>query len=301
MVKNMSKMSKIIESAIKHKPYKETTSDKEEAEKLMEERSVVEDETYEIPKMIYHSKVKSKQICGCQMITFNENENTDKIIIYLHGGAYVNEIEKLHIIFCDKLAKKTNASLYAPIYPLAPNHTFEETYVIVGKLYDMLLEYKKPITIMGDSAGGGLSVSFSEDLAVNNLTQPSNLILISPWVDISMSGDYDDLFDVDPMLGVDGAREMGKAWAGSMDTKDYRLSPLYGDVKNLPKTTIFVGTHEIIYNDVKNFYEKLKDNGVDVDLIVGDNMTHVYPLYPAVPESKEAFNKIVEILNLSSL
>lgn len=296
MVNNMSKMSKIVESALKHKPYKKTTSNKDMADKLMEERSRDEDETYNIPKLIYHCKVKSREICGCQVITFNEDEDTKQIILYLHGGAYVNEIETLHIIFCDRLAKETGTSIYAPIYPLAPNHTYVETYDIVEKLYRKLLEYEKPVIIMGDSAGGGLSAAFSEYLAANKIVMPQKLVLISPWVDVSMSGDYIDYVHVDAMLGVEGLREMGKSWAGNLDTKDYRLSPLYGNVENLPETTIFVGTHEIFYPDVKKFYEKMKENDVDVKLIVGKDMSHVYPLYPAVPESKEAFNRIVEII-----
>lgn len=149
---------------------------------------------------------------------------------------------------------------------------------------------------MGDSAGGGLAAAFCEYLATNELAEPEHLILLSPWVDVSMSGDYDDYMDVDPMLGVDGLIEMGKAWAGDFDTKDYKVSPLYGDIKKLPQTAIFVGTHEIFYPDIVNFYNKLKDNGIDVELNVGDEMAHVYPLYPLVPESKEAFKHIVEII-----
>ena len=202
----MSKMSKVLESAVRRKDFKEGTSNKDLAAEHMEGRSLVEDEEYELPKRIYLTEAKNEEMFGCQMVIFNENENTENIILYLHGGAYVNEMEKLHIAFCDKIAKKANATVYAPIYPLAPNHTYEETYKIVEKLYDLISELKKPITIMGDSAGGGLSAAFCEYLAANGLSQPEHLILISPWVDISMSGDYDDYFDLDPMLGIDGLR-----------------------------------------------------------------------------------------------
>lgn len=109
-----------------------------------------------------------------------------------------------------------------------------------------------------------------------------------------MSGDYDVEFD--PMLGVDGLRKMGETWAGDLDPKDYKVSPLFGQVSKLPKTTLFVGTHEIFYPDVVKFHDKLKNNGVDAELIVGEEMTHVYPVYPLVPESKEAFRKIGEII-----
>lgn len=289
----MSIMSKIVATVLKIR-HREYVDDADKAVEHMQERSLEEDEYYRIPKMIYRTKVESKDMFGCQMLTFNDIDSAERLVIYLHGGIYVNEIRLPHIIFCDKLAKKVNACVFAPIYPLAPNHSYEETYDIVEKLYDYFLTLKKPVIIIGDSAGGGLSAAFSEHLAVKNKPQPENLILISPWVDVSMSGDYDVEFD--PMLGVDGLRKMGETWAGDLDPKDYKVSPLFGQVSKLPKTTLFVGTHEIFYPDVVKFHDKLKNNGVDAELIVGEEMTHVYPVYPLVPESKEAFRKIVEII-----
>lgn len=292
----MSKMSKIIEFGMKNK-HREFVDDKNKADEHMKERSLVEDEIYEIPKLKYHTCVESRFMFDCQMLVFNEAETTEQVIIYLHGGIYVNEIRTPHITFCDKIAEKTNSTVFTPIYPLAPNHTYEETYQIVEKLYQFVLEMGKPITIMGDSAGGGLSVAFCEYLAKSELAEPEHLILISPWLDVSMSGNYDDYVECDPMLGVDGLREMGETWAGNLDPKDYRVSPIFGDITNLPETTLFVGTHEIFYPDVVNFYDKLKANGINAKLYVGKEMTHVYPIYPLVPESKEAFNNIVEIIS----
>lgn len=289
----MSKISKGVEKIL-DKNHREYVDDASKADEHMKERSLEEDEPYKLPKMIYHTKVESKELFGCQMVTFNDVEDAERVVIYLHGGIYVNEILPPHIAFCDKLAKKVNACVFAPIYPLAPNHTYEETYEIVEKLYKHSLTMNKEIIIMGDSAGGGLSVAFCEYLATNNINQPKNLILLSPWLDVSMSGDYDDV-EFDPVLGVDGLREMGETWAGELDPKDYRVSPLFGEVSGLPKTVLFVGTHEIFYPDVVKFYNKLKDNDIDAELNIGEGMNHVYVIYP-IPEAKEALNHIVEII-----
>ena len=188
----MSKMSKIVEYALE-KRHPEYLRSADAAREHMQKRSSEEDEEFKIPKRIYKSKVESKDMFSCQTLIFKGSKDCSQIVIYLHGGAYVNEIMIPHISFCDRLAKKVSGTVFAPLYPLAPNHTYDETYDILEKLYRHLLELDKPITIMGDSSGGGLSAAFAQYLAANDLPQPENLILISPWVDVSMSGKYHGL------------------------------------------------------------------------------------------------------------
>ena len=132
----MSRMSKIVETAL-DKKHREYVDDADKADEHMQERSLEEDEPYKIPKGIYRTKVETRDMFGCQMVIFNEAEDCERLVIYLHGGIYVNEIKSVHINFCDKLAKKVNACVFAPIYPLAPNHTYEETYEIVEKSWEI--------------------------------------------------------------------------------------------------------------------------------------------------------------------
>ena len=84
--KKCQKCPTLWKKTLKHQNFKEHTCDKDKADEYMEQRSYEEDEQYEIPKLKYHTKVKSKEMFGCQMIIFNESLNTDKIILYLHGG-----------------------------------------------------------------------------------------------------------------------------------------------------------------------------------------------------------------------
>jgi acetyl esterase/lipase len=120
-------------------------------------------------------------------------------------------------------------------------------------------------------------------------------VVFSPWVDISMSNlPYDN--ENDPILGEVGLRQIGKSWAGELDTKDYRVSPIFGDNKGLAKTLIFAGTGEIFYKDIEKYVEKLKKDDVDVRFITGEGLFHIYPLFPS-PEAKKAFNEVKKELS----
>lgn len=233
---------------------------------------------------------KSIDFNGMQMFTFGNKEKCENVILYLHGGAYVNEIFYLHRLYCLMLSRKLNAYVIAPVYPLAPSSKAIETFDRITDLYKMILTYNKNIIFMGDSAGGGFILSFAQYIKTINLPQPNNIVVFSPWVDISMSNPpYDN--EKDSILGEIGLKELGKSWAGDLDTKDYRVSPIFGDNKGLAKTLIFSGDNEIFYKDIKKYVERLKKDNVDVKLIVGNGLFHIYPLFP-IPEAKKALKDI---------
>ena len=235
------------------------------------------------PKSIF----KSFNFNAMEVFHFGDRSKADKTIIYVHGGAYVNEINYQHYLYCYLLARKLNAYVLAPVYPLAPKHTCEESFALITELYR---EYADDnIILMGDSAGGGFVLSFCQYLKTINLAQPDNIVVFSPWVDVSMSGEYDSKSD--PILGDVGLREIGRAWAGDLDTTDYRVSPLFGDNTGLARTLIFAGEDEIFYSDILKYYEDLKRCNVESRLIVGESLFHIYPLFP-IPEAKDAFKEV---------
>ena len=232
---------------------------------------------------------KSFEFNDMQVFRFGD-KNAKNTILYIHGGAYVNEINWQHFIYCSLLARKLDAFVLAPVYPLAPANTALETFDLITSLYENIIENHEKIILMGDSAGGGFVLSFAQYLKTVNLPQPDNIIVFSPWVDISLSDSpYDD--ENDPILGEVGLREMGKAWAGSLDTRDYRVSPISGDNAGLAKTLIFSGTNEIFYKDIEKYVHQLKKENVEVRFIIGEGLFHIYPLFP-MSEAKKAFNEI---------
>lgn len=237
---------------------------------------------------------KTKKYNDNQVLTFG-NENKERIILYIHGGGYINEINIQHKIYSYLLSRKLNAYVLMPVYPLTPKYTYKETYELISHIYEELLKQEKEIILMGDSAGGGFAISFCQYLNTINLEQPNYLITFSPWLDLSMSGEYKEIEETDPILGMIGLKAIGEKWAGDLDTQNYKVSPYFGDNTNLPKTLIFTGTNEIFYTDIKKYYEKLKNEKIDVNLIEGEDLFHIYPLFPN-PESKKVLKIIKNLI-----
>ena len=242
--------------------------------------------------------IETVSVEDMQLFYINVESQSNELIIYLHGGAYVNEILPFHWIMLDKLAKQLDCTFIIPDYPLAPIHSFEESYEKLTVLYQKVLKYysNKKIILMGDSAGGGLALGLSLYWANLALPQPDKLILLSPWLDLTMNNpEIDKFIDVDPSLKKDELIVDANYWANGTDLKDYRLSPIYGDFSALKEVVLFVGTHELFYPDVTLLYEKLKEKNIKVELNIGQGLNHVYPACP-IPEADEALRHIVEII-----
>lgn len=268
-----------IEEAILRFTKPDYMDSKEKAEEFLKNKS-----SSNPPKSIF----KSIDCDGVQVFTFGD-ENAKNTILYVHGGAYIGEINYQHLLYCILLSRKLDAHVLAPVYPLAPLHKAEETYGIITGLYKRLIQ-RNNLILMGDSAGGGFIHSFCQYLKTVNLPQPDKIITFSPWVDISMGNPPYNSKD-DPILGEIGLKEIGKSWAGDLNTQDYRVSPLFGDNTNLADTLVFAGENEIFYSDIKKYVENLKKDGVNVKLITGCELFHIYPLFP-IPEAKDAFKEI---------
>ena len=234
-----------------------------------------------------------------QLFYMNVESDSDTLVIYLHGGAYVQEMLVFHWLMLDKITSISDSTFIIPDYPLAPYSDFKDCYKKMTKFYKKVLEYYKgkKIILMGDSAGGGLCVGLSMYFARHDLPQPDKLILLSPWIDLQMDNpEIDNYIKDDPMLKYNELMVDARYWANGTKLNDYRLSPIYGDVSCLKDVTIFVGTHEFFYPDIVKFASKLDEAKVKNRLIVGEGLNHVYPAYPT-PEADEAIRIIAEIIN----
>lgn len=217
-------------------------------------------------------------------------DHYDRIVLYIHGGAYVHNAADVHAQFCDLLATELNAKIVMPMYTLAPQGTWKDAYPLLHNIWDGLQKEGLPVFLMGDSAGGGLALGFAEELVENGEPMPQKMVLLSPWVDITLTNPAIAQFEAsDISLAVYGLVECGKMWAGTLNVNDRHVNPLHYDhFEKLPDTLLFIGTAEIFHPDVVELYNKMIDAGVNAFLITGTGLYHVFPVYTSTPESKQS-------------
>lgn len=243
-----------------------------------------------IGKANFGISLREEKLESLQAFIYNDQEHPAQTVFYFHGGAYINQPNAQQTTMAARTAKETGCEVVLMVYPKEPVYDCETAYDLCLSYYRSYLENNDcgKIVFMGDSAGGGLALGLAEVLRDQGGICPEELILISPWVDVTMSNSaIKDYVELDPMLGVDGLRRMGEVWANGLEMTDPRVSPIYGDLSGLGRVTLTTGTWEVLYPDSMLLAEKLKQAGTDCSLIVGERMIHCYPICP-VPEAKPA-------------
>ncbi len=232
-------------------------------------------------------------------ITRRENAN-NKVILYLHGGAYTAGDLKYASGFGSILCARTGADVLCPAYRLAPEHPFPAALHDAVACYEYLLEEgndPENISLVGESAGGGLIFATAMELKAAGLPLPHKLVAISPWADLTFSGSsYEDNRSADPSLSEDLLRRYAVMYAGD-DADNPLVSPVFGDLCGLPPALIIAGADELLLSDAHSLAERIAGCGGFCELIVEDGMWHVYPLF-SCPEADAALNKINEFLEM---
>ncbi len=229
-----------------------------------------------------------------------KEKKSDKTVLFFHGGGYVENILKFHWDFIEEMVELTGATFVIPDYPLAPQFTCKENFDYISKMYDHLLNKgvsTDNLFFMGDSAGGGLALSFSQFLKSQERKLPKQLILLSPWLDVSLTNaDKIEVVKKDKMLSINGLKNAGKAYAGTIDLQDYRVSPIYGDFSGLPKISIFIGTYDILVSDCKLLREQLGSQEISLNFFEYPRMFHDWMLVKYLKEAKSARKQIALLM-----
>jgi acetyl esterase/lipase len=289
-------MSKFAAFAIRASGRKRLYADELKRKKYIDKLTVRNAKPFKAPPFLYRSKLEKQEFEGVEVFTFNKGR--EKKIIYLHGGAFCEPPLLPHFMFCDRVANNTDYEIWLPVYPKAPAHTFEESFMLLDKLYREFIKDTAPesIVLAGDSSGGGLVLSFCQYLKSVSLPQPKQMLLLSPWLDVSMDTPFsDEVNKVDPNLQYDFLKTADKNWAGDADLHDWRVSPIYGDLTELAPITVYYGTHENLIIDARLFRDKCLAAGARLDYREWEGMNHVFVIYP-IPEADKAQKEIIELL-----
>lgn len=230
------------------------------------------------------------------------NEGASRVVFYFPGGSYIDQPRAVHWRFLNDLAAQAGVSVVVPIYAKLPDHDAQEACEKLTEFYRACLESDGPweeIVFMGDSAGGGMALSFAMQLRDSGMEGPDRLVLICPWVDVTLTNPaIPDYEKKDRTLDSEQLRHLGALWAGGLSPTDPVVSPLYGTFDGLGKTTLITTTGELLYPDIAALYDAMRAQGDDVELIERPGLFHVWPLYVgySVPETEETFAEIVSLL-----
>lgn len=241
-------------------------------------------------------RVSEQDIDGHRVYTLAPAQDMagSKHVLYLHGGAFVRSITGYHWRFLQYLVETSGCTVTVPLYPLAPEHRGLEALGFALKVYDRVVQTAAPeaIVVMGDSAGGNLALTTALALRDRHQPLPHRLILIAPVADVSLIHPAIAAIEpFDPMLATPGLQEAGRLYAGDIALDDPYISPLHAELSGLPPMTIYAGTHDILYPDIVALADKAQRQGVEVELIVGPRMIHVWPILPFA-EGRAARNDI---------
>lgn len=216
-------------------------------------------------------------------------------ILYLHGGAYVLGSLGSHGKLAAQIGHAAAATVYFCDYRLAPEHPYPAALDDALAAYRwMLAQGLTHIAIAGDSAGGGLALATTLAIRDAKLPLPSALVLISPWVDLTLNGESHSTHKArDPMLRSAWLKFGAQSYAHGEPNNAPPISPLFGDLHGLPPMLIHVGSEEILLSDSEHLAGRAKKAGVITQLKVFKGMWHDFHAHAgALPESDQALADI---------
>jgi len=210
-------------------------------------------------------------------------------ILYLHGGAFCLGNARSHRSVTTRLAAAAGLPVWVPEYRLAPEHPHPAGLQDARSCWRAMRDAGYPaerIVVAGDSAGGALALALTLSLRDDGENLPAGLVLLSPQVDLTESGDS---FVVN--AGVDGMlptslMSSNRLYAGGADLSDPLVSPLFGDVANFPPTFLLTGTRDLFLSNTVRMHRRLVSAGVPADLHVFEAMPHGG--FGGSPEDREA-------------
>lgn len=242
---------------------------------------------------------RESTVAGVPVVTFAADEQAlsrRRVMVHLHGGAFVLGSPIASAGLAVGVAQRTGSPVVSVDYRLAPVHPCPAALSDIVSVCRELAESGSVAAIFGESAGANLTLAASVALRDSGGPLPMRLGLLSPWVDLTCSGDtYRTLAHADPVLGPLDPAAFAAAYAGA-DIADPRASPLFDELSGLPPAFIQAGSREILLSDACRLERALRRRGVDVALNIWDGLWHGWQLQHHIPEASQALDDLAEFL-----
>ena len=214
------------------------------------------------------------------------------VLLYLHGGVYVIGSARSTIPLVSDIARRARLKAVTLDYRLAPEHPYPAAVDDALAAYRGLLEQgvdPGQIALAGESAGGGLAVALLLALRQAGLAFPSCAYLMSPYADLTLSGDtLAEKQDLDPLLTPEGLRLRVPDYVGGADARNPQISPIFGDLHGLPPLLIQAGSHEILLSDALHLADRAARDDVSVALEITPGVPHVFQGFAAMLDEGDA-------------
>jgi len=208
-----------------------------------------------------------------------------QVLMYLHGGGYCSGSIVSHRGMVTEVGRAAKVRTLAVGYRLAPEHPFPAALEDALAVYGFLLGHgiaAEKIAIGGDSAGGGLTLATLISLRDAGRPLPGCAWLVSPWVDLKMTGaSITEKADVDPLIQKVYLEELASAYLAGADPTGPLVSPLNANLSGLPALLVQVGSDETLLDDAVRIVRKAAGADVAVSLEVWPHMIHAWHLWAA--------------------
>ncbi len=235
----------------------------------------------------------------CAWIRPHRGYDHRKAILYCHGGGYTSGTLGYSRILGSKLAMVTGLQVMSFEYRLAPEYPYPAAVDDALRAWDHLMHLgfgARDVVVAGDSAGGNLALVLTHNLKQAGRLLPRNLLLFSPWTDMTASGrSYQERADIDPVLTLNYIYATRDAYARGQDLSDPCLSPLFADLAGFPPTLIQAGTNELLLSDSIRLRNRMLKASVPCKLEVWDKMWHVFQTFP-MKKANEAMEHVAKFL-----
>lgn len=209
--------------------------------------------------------VERTEFEGMRVWTLEPKNPSGEYIVALHGGAYVATASLFHWWTYTDMARETGATVIVPLYRLVPDGgTAGEAVPKTARFLEKVMadHGADNVSVIGDSAGGGLALAAVQELVGRGSTVPSRMVLFAPWLDVSMSDPLSTELDAgDPLLDVANPREAGEDWGGELGATHPYASPLFGSLEGLPPITVYSESLDLVTPDTLRLQQLVAAGG----------------------------------------